>query len=595
VTLAYSPNAAALLTSAMAALLTALIVPLVRRLGLKLGLVDTPDSASNTPCRWCGSGVWESWQVSAWLSRLTWAWGGFAELPPTKDQAIWTTLAGALCFFVIGLADDIFALPPLPRLMGQVAGGDGGLGSRGPDRQYRTSLRPDRRPADPRSPPQPEPAGHGRLAGGNHQRDQLARRARWAGGRSEWHRRGGSAVGEFQPQPTGRRLLAASLAGASLGFLRHNFNPARIFMGDGGSYFLGFTLAAISIVGPAKGLTSVSLLSAVADPLPAPRRHVGGDHGPAQRRSLPLLPRSPPPSSPLLRAGLSHRRTVVLIYAFTQWLAALALVVANAEMRFLWLALATAVLIAVLVATRRQIQQEDPMTSHRPHRQGVEVLCIGTELLLGNILNSNARWLAEQLAAMGLPHFRQQVVGDNRERLIEVVREAAGRSRILITTGGLGPTPDDLTTEAIASAFGVPLVHHPEVWADIEAKIGARHGKLAASNRRQALLPEGAQVLPNPTGTAPGMIWSPIPGFTVLTFPGVPSELRAMWAATAVPWLEGAGLAEGVFVSRMLRIWGLAESLLAERCQRSSRSGQSNRGALCGVRRGDAADHGAGN
>ena len=205
------------------------------------------------------------------------------------------------------------------------------------------------------------------------------------------------------------------------------------------------------------------------------------------------------------------------------------------------------------------------MTSHRPHRQGVEVLCIGTELLLGNILNSNARWLAEQLAAMGLPHFRQQVVGDNRERLMEVVREAAGRSRILITTGGLGPTPDDLTTEAIASAFGVPLVHHPEVWADIEAKIGARHGKLAASNRRQALLPQGAQVLPNSTGTAPGMIWSPIPGFTVLTFPGVPSELRAMWGATAVPWLEGAGLAEGVFVSRMLRIWGLAESILAER------------------------------
>ena len=205
------------------------------------------------------------------------------------------------------------------------------------------------------------------------------------------------------------------------------------------------------------------------------------------------------------------------------------------------------------------------MTSHRPHRQGVEVLCIGTELLLGNILNSNARWLAEQLAAMGIPHFRQQVVGDNRERLMEVVREAAGRSSILITTGGLGPTPDDLTTEAIASAFGVPLVHHPEVWADIEAKIGARHGKLAASNRRQALLPQGAKVLPNPTGTAPGMIWSPIPGFTVLTFPGVPSELRAMWAATAVPWLEGAGLAEGVFVSRMLRSWGLAESLLAER------------------------------
>ncbi len=203
------------------------------------------------------------------------------------------------------------------------------------------------------------------------------------------------------------------------------------------------------------------------------------------------------------------------------------------------------------------------MTSPPAGRRGVEVLCIGTELLLGNILNSNARWLAEQLAAMGLPHFRQQVVGDNRERLIEALREAAGRCRVLITTGGLGPTPDDLTTEAIAAAFDAPLVEHPEVWADIEAKIGRRR-KLAASNRRQTLLPKGALVLPNPTGTAPGMIWSPIPGFTVLTFPGVPSELRAMWAATAVPWLQEAGLAQGVFVSRMLRFWGVAESNLAE-------------------------------
>ena len=204
------------------------------------------------------------------------------------------------------------------------------------------------------------------------------------------------------------------------------------------------------------------------------------------------------------------------------------------------------------------------MISHHPDRHGVEVLCIGTELLLGNIINSNARWLAEQLAAMGIPHFRQQVVGDNRERLMKAVREAAERSRILITTGGLGPTPDDLTSEAIASAFGVPLVHHPEVWRDIETKIGARQSKVAPNNRRQALLPLGAQVLPNPTGTAPGMIWSPVAGFTVLTFPGVPSELKAMWAATAAAWLEGAGLAEGVFVSRMMRSWGLAESVLAD-------------------------------
>ena len=85
-----------------------------------------------------------------------------------------------------------------------------------------------------------------------------------------------------------------------------------------------------------------------------------------------------------------------------------------------------------------------------------EVLCVGSELLLGNITNGNARWIAEQLAALGVPHQRQMVVGDNRERLMAEVRQAAGRCRVLITTGGLGPTPDDLTTEAIAAAFVTP-------------------------------------------------------------------------------------------------------------------------------------------
>jgi nicotinamide-nucleotide amidase len=193
-----------------------------------------------------------------------------------------------------------------------------------------------------------------------------------------------------------------------------------------------------------------------------------------------------------------------------------------------------------------------------------EVLCIGTELLLGNITNGNARWLAEQLAALGVPHHRQEVVGDNRERLIAAVRAAAGRCRVLITTGGLGPTPDDLTTEAIAAAFGTPLVEHAAIWDDIQAKLRGRGRPIAASNRKQALLPAGAELLPNPTGTAPGMIWSPQPGFTVLTFPGVPSELHAMWQATAMPWLRQAGLAPGIFASRLLRFWGVGESNLAE-------------------------------
>jgi nicotinamide-nucleotide amidase len=216
----------------------------------------------------------------------------------------------------------------------------------------------------------------------------------------------------------------------------------------------------------------------------------------------------------------------------------------------------------------------EPAPAPLPDSRAVEVLCVGTELLLGNILNGNARWLAERLAACGLPHYRQEVVGDNRERLIAAVRAAAGRCRVLITTGGLGPTPDDLTTEAIATAFGAPLVEHAAIWEGIRARIESRGRVASPSNRRQALLPEGAAVLPNPTGTAPGMIWSPTPrdpgfamqpGFTVLTFPGVPSEMHAMWEATAEPWLRQQGLAHGVFVSRLLRFWGASESALAER------------------------------
>ena len=195
---------------------------------------------------------------------------------------------------------------------------------------------------------------------------------------------------------------------------------------------------------------------------------------------------------------------------------------------------------------------------------GVEILCIGTELLLGNIVNGNARWLAEQLAALGLPHFRQTVVGDNRDRLIAEVQAISRRSRVLITTGGLGPTPDDLTTEAIAAAFSTPLEERPEVWDDITAKARSRGRTPGAETRRQALLPRGADVLPNITGTAPGMIWSPMEGFTVLTFPGVPSEMRSMWQDTAVPWLHHSGLSKGVFNSRLLRFWGIGESTLAE-------------------------------
>jgi UDP-N-acetylmuramyl pentapeptide phosphotransferase/UDP-N-acetylglucosamine-1-phosphate transferase len=162
----------------------------------------------------------------------------------------------------------------------------------------------------------------------------------------------------FSLQQPAAGLLAAALAGACLGFLRHNFNPARIFMGDGGSYFLGFALAAVSIVGPAKGLTSVSLLLPLLI-LSLPLADMSAViMGRLSEGRSPFYPDRRHLHHRLLRAGLSHRRTVVLIYAFTQWLAALALVLANAENRFAWLGLATAVLIGVVVVIRRGTQAE---------------------------------------------------------------------------------------------------------------------------------------------------------------------------------------------------------------------------------------------
>ena len=199
-----------------------------------------------------------------------------------------------------------------------------------------------------------------------------------------------------------------------------------------------------------------------------------------------------------------------------------------------------------------------------PPREGAEVLCIGSELLLGNILNSNARWLAEALASLGIPHFRQMVVGDNSQRVQEVLREASHRCRLLITTGGLGPTTDDLTTQAIAHCFGQPLELREDVLATITARYKVRGQRVPASNRKQALLPKGATVIPNSTGTAPGMLWEPRPGFVILTFPGVPAELHAMWRQTAVPWLQQQSYGRGVIVSRILRFWGVSESRLAE-------------------------------
>ncbi|MDX2256605.1 MAG: competence/damage-inducible protein A [Pseudanabaenaceae cyanobacterium bins.39] len=194
---------------------------------------------------------------------------------------------------------------------------------------------------------------------------------------------------------------------------------------------------------------------------------------------------------------------------------------------------------------------------------GAEILCIGTEILLGEIVNSNAQYIAQQLALLGIPHFYQTVVGDNPDRIHQALEIAVKRSNLIITTGGLGPTPDDLTTEAIANFFNTPLEERPEIWERIQQMASQTGRTLTANNRKQALLPQGADILHNPVGTAPGMIWEPKSDLLILTFPGVPSELYAMWEQVAIPLLRTKNYSLGTFHSKVLLYWGIAESALA--------------------------------
>jgi len=201
-----------------------------------------------------------------------------------------------------------------------------------------------------------------------------------------------------------------------------------------------------------------------------------------------------------------------------------------------------------------------------PNSKGVEILSNGTELLLGNIINTNAQWISEQLSQLGLNHFRQSTVGDNCERIIKVIQEISKRSNLLITTGGLGPTPDDLTTEAIAQSFNVSLFERPHLWDEIKQKLP--NSKLkddSSSLRKQCFFPKNAQIINNPRGTAPGMIWEPIKGFTILTFPGVPSEMKTMWEETACDFIKTKFSDNYSFFSNTLKFAGIGESSVAEK------------------------------
>ncbi len=204
--------------------------------------------------------------------------------------------------------------------------------------------------------------------------------------------------------------------------------------------------------------------------------------------------------------------------------------------------------------------------SNNSYRNGVEILSIGTELLLGNIVNTNAQWISEQLSSLGLNHFRQSTVGDNSERIGSLVQAISSRSNLLITTGGLGPTPDDLTTEAIAKSFNVSLFEREYLWDQMKQKLS--NSKLkddSSSLRKQCFFPKDAQIINNPRGTAPGMIWEPIKGFTILTFPGVPSELKAMWKESAFEFIQNKFSDGFVFFSNTLKFSGIGESTLSEK------------------------------
>ena len=206
----------------------------------------------------------------------------------------------------------------------------------------------------------------------------------------------------------------------------------------------------------------------------------------------------------------------------------------------------------------------NPLSKTNPKRT-VEVLSIGTEILLGNIVNSNSQWIAEELSALGLNHFRQTTIGDNLNRISNLITEISQRSSLLITTGGLGPTPDDLTTEAIAKAFNNKLQEREYIWNDIKKKLNDNSSINENSIlKKQCLFPKDALIINNPRGTAPGMIWKPTKEFTVMTFPGVPEELKEMWRESGREYINQNFSDNKIFFSKTLKFAGIGESSIAE-------------------------------
>lgn len=190
-----------------------------------------------------------------------------------------------------------------------------------------------------------------------------------------------------------------------------------------------------------------------------------------------------------------------------------------------------------------------------------EIVSVGTELLLGDVLNTDARFLSLELASIGISVLHQSTVGDNRERLAQVFRAALERSDIVVVTGGLGPTADDLTKEVCSQELGVRLVLDEQILSKINAYFVSRNAAMPESNKKQAYVPEGATVFPNENGTAPGIAIEK-DGKCVILLPGPPRELNPMFTNSVKPFL--GKYAGGVIVSHTVRTFGIGESAMAE-------------------------------
>jgi nicotinamide-nucleotide amidase len=191
-----------------------------------------------------------------------------------------------------------------------------------------------------------------------------------------------------------------------------------------------------------------------------------------------------------------------------------------------------------------------------------EIVAVGTELLIGQIANTNAQWISERLAELGIDVLHHQVVGDNTDRIVDAISLATSRSDVVIVTGGLGPTQDDVTRPALAEAAGAKLVRHAEIEDALRDRFRVRDRDMPESNLAQADVPEGGRFITPERGTAPGLVVL-VGGVTVYAIPGVPSEMREMMERTIVPELSALAGPTSL-VSRTLRCYGLAESRISE-------------------------------